>query len=99
MSFFWALFTAGGSTPPRGRRAAYHRRVTLARTFGACLTAVLVLNLCLTPLWLHIMYGNAFVLSAGRLLKNIVKLPVDTGLLYALLRLAETRLVPQLRRR
>ena len=45
------------------------------------------------------MYGNAFVLSAGRLLKNIVKLPVDTGLLYALLRLAETRLVPQLRRR
>ncbi len=77
----------------------YRRRVTLARTFGACLTAVLVLNLCLTPLWLHIMYGNAFVLSAGRLLKNIVKLPVDTGLLYALLRLAETRLVPQLRRR
>ena len=65
----------------------YRRRVTLARTFGACLTAV------------HIMYGNAFVLSAGRLLKNIVKLPVDTGLLYALLRLAETRLVPQLRRR
>ena len=62
--------------------------MTLARTFGACLTAVLVLNLCLTPLWLHIMYGNAFVLSAGRLLKNIVKLPVDTGLLYALLRLA-----------
>ena len=77
----------------------YRRRVTLARTFGACLTAVLVLNLCLTPLWLHIMYGNTFVLSAGRLLKNIVKLPVDTGLLYALLRLAETRLVPQLRRR
>lgn len=57
----------------------YRRRVTLARTFCACLTAVLVLNLCLTPLWLHIMYGNTFVLSAGRLLKNIVKLPVDTG--------------------
>ena len=77
----------------------YRRKVTLARTFCACLTAVLVLNLCLTPLWLHIMYGNAFVLSAARLLKNAVKLPVDTALLYALLRLVETRLVPQLRRR
>ena len=77
----------------------YRRKVTLARTFCACLTAVLVLNLCLTPLWLHIMYGNAFVLSAARLLKNAIKLPVDTALLYALLRLVETRLVPQLRRR
>ena len=48
----------------------YRRKVTLARIFCACLTAVLVLNLCLTPLWLHIMYGNAFVLSAARLLKT-----------------------------
>lgn len=64
----------------------YKRPVSLMRTFCACLSIVLVINLCLTPLWLNLMYGNAFVLSALRVLKNVIKLPLDTALLYMLLR-------------
>lgn len=67
----------------------YKKPVTLWRTFCACLSAVLLINLCLTPLWLHLMYGNALVLTGMRLVKNAVKLPLDTALLYGLLKIAE----------
>lgn len=67
----------------------YKKPVTLVRTFCACLTVVLVINLCLTPLWLHIMYGNTAIISTARLVKNIIKLPVDTLLLYTTLKAAE----------
>lgn len=69
----------------------YKKPVSLGRTFCACLSIVLVINFCLTPLWLHLMYGNAFLISGLRLVKNIIKLPVDTGLLYMVLRLAAAR--------
>lgn len=65
----------------------YKRPVSLARTFCACLSVVLLINFFLTPLWLNIMYGNAFVLSALRIVKNVIKLPLDTALLYLLLRI------------
>ena len=67
----------------------YKEPVTLWRTFCACLSAVLVINLFFTPLWLHLMYGNAFVLSSLRLIKNAIKLPLDTAMLYFLLKTAE----------
>ena len=69
----------------------YKRPVSLARCFCACLSVVLIINFCLTPLWLHLMYGNTLVLSALRLVKNAIKLPLDTGLLYLVLRLADGR--------
>ncbi len=67
----------------------YKRDVTLARTFAACLTVTLAVNLCLSPLWLHMMYGNALAITGIRLIKNIIKLPVDTALLYVLLKTLE----------
>ena len=67
----------------------YKKPVSLWRTFCACLSAVLLINLLLTPLWLHLMYGNAFVLTTLRLVKNAIKLPVDTALLYCVLKAAE----------
>lgn len=66
----------------------YKRPVSLLRTFCACFTVVVVINFFLTPLWLNIMYGQAFVLSGLRLVKNIIKLPLDTALLYFLLKAA-----------
>ena len=69
----------------------YKKPVTLWRTFAACLSAVLIVNLCLTPLWLHLMYGNAFVITGLRLVKNLVKLPIDTALLYTLLKALSAR--------
>lgn len=69
----------------------YKRKVSLLRTFLACLSVVIVINFFLTPLWLNIMYGNAFVISSARLIKNIIKLPIDTGLLYLVLKTIEAR--------
>lgn len=69
----------------------YQKPVSLRRTLCACLSAVLVINLFLTPLWLHLMYGNAFVLTGLRLVKNALKLPLDTALLYLLLKTVEKR--------
>lgn len=77
----------------------YGKPVRLWRCAAACLTVTLVLNLCLTPVWLHLMYGNALALSTLRLVKNVLKFPVDTTLMYLVLKFAEARLVPQLRRR
>lgn len=67
----------------------YKKPVTLPRCLLACMCTALVLNLCLTPLWLHMMYGNAFVLTSMRLIKNAIQLPVNTLLLYALLRVVQ----------
>ena len=69
----------------------YKRPVRLARTFFACLSVVVLVNLVLTPLWLHMMYGQTLFLSSLRLIKNALKLPLDTALLYVVLRLAERR--------
>lgn len=37
------------------------------------------------------MYGNVAVISGIRLIKNIIKLPVDTLLLYTILKTLEKR--------
>ncbi len=66
----------------------YNKPVRLWRAFAACLCVVLVINLFFTPMWLNILYGNAFVISGLRLVKNIIKLPVDTVLLYGVLLMA-----------
>lgn len=67
----------------------YKKPVTLLRTFLACLTVVFIVNFFLTPLWLNIMYGNAFIISSVRLIKNCIKLPIDVALLYTLLKVVE----------
>ncbi len=66
----------------------YKKPVSLKRTFLACFLVVIVINLFLTPMWLNLLYGNAEFLSALRLVKNAIKLPVDTLLLFSLLRLS-----------
>ena len=67
----------------------YKKPVSLLRTFCACVCVVLFINFFLTPLWLNILYGNAMVLSQIRLVKNIIKLPLDTALLYFVLKTVE----------
>ncbi len=63
----------------------FYRRTTISisRCICARLIVVLLINLLLTPLWLNIMYGNAFwAMVSARLLKNIVMFPIDVALLY-----------------
>lgn len=67
----------------------YRRPVTLRRIIGTKLCVTVLFNFFLTPLWLHIMYGQAFViLSEVRIVKNLVKFPVDVALTLMVLRLA-----------
>lgn len=65
----------------------YRKPVTLGRVFAAKLTTTVVINLTLTPLWLSMMYGKAFFALVGaRLVKNILMLPIETMLLFFLLK-------------
>lgn len=64
----------------------YRKNVTVIRAFLAKLSTVLILNLCLTPLWLSQLYGQAYTfMVAARLIKNAVMLPIDTALLFGVL--------------
>lgn len=68
----------------------YRRPVRLWRVIGCKLTATLLFNFLLTPLWLHVMYGQAFVLlSSMRIIKNVIKFPVDVALLMLVLKACE----------
>ncbi|MDD4849394.1 MAG: folate family ECF transporter S component [Gemmiger sp.] len=68
----------------------YHRPVSIPRIMGCKLVVTLLFNFLLTPLWLHLMYGQAFVVLSGlRIVKNIIKFPVDVALLYLVLKTCE----------
>lgn len=68
----------------------YKKPVSLWRTFCACLSAVHRHQPGAHAAVAEDMYGNAFVISGMRLIKNAVKLPLDTALLYFLLKAVET---------
>ena len=65
----------------------YRKRITPARVFAAQLTVILVINLLLNPLWLSILYRDAFgALVMMRLAKNAVMFPIDSLMLYFVLK-------------
>ena len=65
----------------------YRKPVQLWRIIACKLTVTVLFNFFLTPLWLHIMYGQAFVvLSSLRVIKNLIKFPVDVVLLVLVLK-------------
>ena len=73
----------------------YRRKITLWRVLAAEAAVMLVVSFLLNPLWLHMMYGQAWLpLILLRIPKNAVMLPVNTALSYALLQLLQ-RLRPQ----
>lgn len=65
----------------------YKKEITIPKVILARLVIVLLINICLTPLWLHLLYGKAyFVYVQARILKNIVMFPIDVFLLYSILK-------------
>lgn len=80
----------------------YKKPVTLWRSIAGQLTNVAVFNFFLTPLWLHMLYGQAFVvLSSMRLLKNLLQFPFSVALTMLVLttcRRAAGSLTPMNRR-
>ena len=70
--------------------AYYKKPVRVGRIVAVKLIVTVVFNLFLTPLWLSVMYGQAFVLLSGlRLVKNLIKVPVDVALIWLVLRSLE----------
>ena len=66
------------------------KEITITRAVIVRLIITFGINLTLTPLWLSIMYGNAFKFMVPvRLMKNILMIPIDIFLLVTLLRFAD----------
>ena len=69
----------------------YRKPVTLGRTAAAHLSVMMVVTFLLNPLWLSMMYGQAFVALVGmRVIKNLFLFPIEVAMLYALLKATAT---------
>lgn len=65
----------------------YKKNITLGRVIIAQLFVAIITGLILTPLWLHILYGNAYIaLVSARIITQAIKFPIDCFLLYFLLK-------------
>ena len=65
----------------------YRKKITLKRVIVARIVVVVLINLTLTPLWLHLLYGKAYIFYVQvRILKNLLMLPFDVFLLYTVLK-------------
>lgn len=63
----------------------YRKPITLKRVILANTTVMLLVNVLMNTAWLQMMYGNAFlVMLPARLLKELIILPINIALFYAL---------------
>lgn len=68
----------------------YHKKITFKRVFLAELLVTIIVNLGLATFWLCVMYGNSFmVIFPMRLLKSLIMLPINSFLLYTIIKAFE----------
>lgn len=68
----------------------YRRPVTVKRVVMVSVLNTVLVNWLLNTVWLTLMYGNGFIVLLGaRIIKNLIMFPIDTVLLYSLLKLFE----------
>lgn len=68
----------------------YQKKVSLLNVVLSSLVITVVINLGLTTLWLSMMYGDAFIVLLGaRVVKNVLMFPIDTALLFMILKTME----------
>ena len=73
----------------------YRREITLPRLLVTKLLIDVICNLALNTVWIHMLYGKAFLaLLPGRALKNLLQYPVDVLLLYPVMK----KVIPMVRR-
>lgn len=71
--------------------AFYKKPISLKRILAAEFIVALFLNVLLNTLWLSILYGQAFlVLLPPRILKNMIMWPINSLILYLVLRLLKS---------
>ena len=65
----------------------YGKEITWKRVAAAHFVRTIVVSFLLNPLWLSLLYGYGFwAVVAARLLKTVVMFPIETALLYFVLR-------------
>jgi ECF transporter S component (folate family) len=68
----------------------YKKPLSLKRIIIAKVIHTLTINLILNTYWLTLLYGNGFfVLLPARLLKAVIMLPIETLLLYSVIKAVE----------
>ena len=79
----------------------YRHKISLPRVFLTRLFITVLLNLVMTPFFLWLYYGNSFiVLVGGRLIKNLISLPITTAVQFMLLRaISEVPIIKAMRAR
>lgn len=65
----------------------YRKPMTLKRIFAAKLTVMIIVNVILNTYWLCVLYGSSFAaILPVRIMKECLMLPVETVLLYTVVR-------------
>ncbi|MGD9559692.1 MAG: folate family ECF transporter S component [Oscillospiraceae bacterium] len=68
----------------------WRRPVRLWRAGAACLTSIVLVSFLLNPLWLSMLYGQAWLgLVLLRVPTNLLLLPINTLLLYGMLQVTQ----------
>ena len=76
----------------------YRKPLTVKRVFLAQLLIKVLVNLGLNTLWLKILYDKAILaILPGRLISNAVMLPIDTFLMFIILKMVERTVLPYYR--
>lgn len=85
MPFFFGYTLSAGLAGLIYGWGFWRRPITLGRIFITVLIITLVVNLGLGSLWVRMMTGKAWSVFMGmRLIKNVISLFLNTGLLYIL---------------
>ncbi|GHU62742.1 folate ECF transporter [Clostridia bacterium] len=72
----------------------FHPRKTLLLLLGSKLLNLIFIEMLLSPLWLSILYGKAWIVYfSGRLALNLIQYPIKVGLCYMLLLFLEKTIV------
>lgn len=67
------------------------KKITIWRAFFSKLLNTVFISFLLNPLWLSILYGNGFwAIVSARLVSECILLPVNTAMIYLLLKTLET---------
>ncbi len=78
--------------------AFYKKNVTILRVFSAQLIVKIFVNICLNSLWLKMLYDQAILaLLPGRVLSNVIMLPIDTFITYVMLKAVDRTIRPMFR--
>lgn len=65
----------------------YKQEITIKRCFFTVTSIILIVDIILNTYWLSILYKNAFlVLFIPRLVKNLLMIPINTGIMYIVLK-------------